>query len=163
MKTWIFACVCVLVFGLTVAALANDEGDQYDAMFMKPAIAANGALQKDVMGGSGRGGHGCRQVQAAFAKIEKFWAGKNADDAVMFAKNIQKAAGDVKEPQAKGDKDGAAAAAKMIAGQLRGLPYGPPDADGCSASTCTRSARSAQERVLKPEYRQKWGLRPIGG
>jgi cytochrome c556 len=120
MKTWIFACVSVLVFGLTVAALANDEGDKYDAMFMKPAIAANGAMQKDVMGDLGAAAMDAAKLQAAFANIEKFWAAKNVDDAVMFAKNIQKVAGDVKDAAGKGDKDGAAAAAKMIGANCGG-------------------------------------------
>lgn len=114
MKTWLFACMCVLVFGFTVAALANDEGDQYDMMFMKPAIAANMALQKDVTGDLGMAATDAGNLQAAFANIEKFWAAKNVNDAVGFAKNIQKLAGDVKDAAGKGDKDGAAAAAKMI-------------------------------------------------
>src|SRR5580698_1001733 len=106
MKTWLFACVCVLVFGLTVVAFANDEGDQYDAMFMKPAIAANMALQKDVMGDMGAAATDAGNVQAAFAKIEDYWAKKGgADDAVMFAKNIEAAAGAAQKAAAGGDKD----------------------------------------------------------
>jgi mono/diheme cytochrome c family protein len=81
---------------------------------MKPAIAANGAMQKDVMGDLGAAAMDAAKLQAAFANIEKFWAAKNVDDAVMFAKNIQKVAGDVKDAAGKGDKDGAVAAAKMI-------------------------------------------------
>jgi cytochrome c556 len=115
MKTWLFALVCVLVFGFTVAALANDEGDQYDMMFMKPAIAANMAMQKDVMGDLGMAATDAGNLQAASAKIEKFWAAKNVDDAVGFAKNVQKVAGQVKDAAGKGDKDGAVAAAGMIA------------------------------------------------
>jgi len=122
MKTWVFSCVCVLVFGLTVAALANDEGDAYDAMFMKPAIAANMALQKDVMGGDmGAAATDAGNLQAAFAKVEGFWSKKGgADDAVMFAKNIQAAAAATQKAAAAGDKDGAAAAAKMIAANCGG-------------------------------------------
>jgi hypothetical protein len=118
MKTWLFASVCVLVFGLTVVAFANDEGDQYDAMFMKPAIAVNMALQKDVMGGDmGMAAMDAANVKAAFAKVEGFWTKKGgADDAVMFAKNIQDAAAAAQKAAAAGDKDGAAAAAKTIAG-----------------------------------------------
>ena len=56
-------------------------------------------------------------VKAAFAKIEGFWTKKGgADDAVMFAKNIQDAAAATQKAAAAGDKDGATAAAKMIAG-----------------------------------------------
>ena len=56
-------------------------------------------------------------VQAAFAKIEGFWTKKGgADDAVMFAKNIQAAPQRPQKAAAAGDKDGAAAAAKTIAG-----------------------------------------------
>jgi cytochrome c556 len=121
MKTWVFACVCVLVFGLTVVALANDEGDQYDAMFMKPAIAANMALQKDVMGDLGAAATDAGNLQAAFAKIEGFWTKKGgADDAVMFAKNIEAAAAATQKAAAAGDKDGAAAAAKMVAANCGG-------------------------------------------
>jgi len=121
MKTWVFACVCVLVFGLTVVAFANDEGDQYDAMFMKPAIAANMAMQKDVMGDLGTAATDAGNLQAAFAKIEGFWTKKGgADDAVMFAKNVQAAAAATQKAAAAGDKDGAAAAAKMIAANCGG-------------------------------------------
>jgi mono/diheme cytochrome c family protein len=86
-------------------------------MFMKPAIAANMALQKDVMGGDmAATAKDAGDVQAAFAKVEGFWTKKGgADDAVGFAKAIQKAAGDVKDAAGKGDKDAATAAAKMIA------------------------------------------------
>jgi cytochrome c556 len=89
-------------------------------MYMKPAIAANMALQKDVMGDMGAAATDAGNLQAAFAKIEAFWAQKHADDAVMFAKNIQKAAGDTKAAAMGGDKDGAAAAAKMIAANCGG-------------------------------------------
>jgi hypothetical protein len=116
MKTWALLCTCVFVVGLAIAARANDEGDAYDMMFMKPAIAANMALQKDVMGGDmSATAKDAADLQAAFAKIEGFWSKKGADDAVGFAKNIQKAAGDVKDAAGKGDKDAATAAAKMIA------------------------------------------------
>jgi cytochrome c556 len=121
MKTWVFGCVCVLVFGLTVVALANDEGDQYDMMYMKPAIAANMAMQKAVMGGDlGAAATDAGNLQAAFAKIEAFWTEKHADDAVMFAKNIQKAAEDTKTAAMGGDKDATAAAAKMVAANCGG-------------------------------------------
>jgi hypothetical protein len=117
MKTWALLCTCVFVLGLAVAVKANDEGDAYDMMFMKPAIAANMALQKDVMGGDmAATAKDAGDLQAAFAKVEGFWTKKGgADDAVGFAKAIQKAAGDVKDAAGKGDKDGATAAAKMIA------------------------------------------------
>jgi cytochrome c556 len=117
MKTRFFVCTCALVFGLAVVAIANDEGDQYDAMFMKPAIAANMALQKDVMGGDmGMAAADAGTLQAAFAKVEGYWAKKGgADDAVGFAKAVEKSAGDVKSAATAGDKDAAAAAAKTIA------------------------------------------------
>jgi hypothetical protein len=132
MKTWALLCTCVFVLGLAVAAMANDEGDAYDMMFMKPAIAANMALQKDVMGGDmAATAKDAGDVQAAFAKVEGYWSKKGAaDDAVMFAKNVQKAAGDVKDAAGKGDKDGATAAAKMIA----------PNCGGCHMAHRTRTA-----------------------
>lgn len=118
MKTWALLCTCALVLGLAVAAMANDEGDAYDMMFMKPAIAANMALQKDVMGGDmAATAKDAGDLQAAFAKVEGFWTKKGgADDAVGFAKQIQKIAGDVKDAAGKGDKDAATADAKMIGG-----------------------------------------------
>ena len=63
------------LFGLTVAALANDEGDQYDKAFMKPAIAANAAMQKDVMGGDmGAAATDAGKLGDAFASVAGFWA-----------------------------------------------------------------------------------------
>jgi hypothetical protein len=122
MKTWVFACACVLVFGLTVAALANDEGDQYDKAFMKPAIAANAAMQKDVMGGDmDMAATDAGKLGDAFASVAGFWANKgNVLDAIKFAKNIQTAAAAVQKAAAAGDKDGAAAAAKMVAANCGG-------------------------------------------
>lgn len=117
MKTWALLCTCALVLGLAVAAMANDEGDAYDMMFMKPAIAANMALQKDAGTDLAAAAKDAGDVQAAFAKIEAYWAKKGgADDAVGFAKAIEKDAGDAKDAAGKGDKDAATAAAKMIAG-----------------------------------------------
>lgn len=121
MKTSAILCACALVLGLAVAAMANDEGDAYDAMFMKPAIAANGAMQKDVGMDLTAAAKDAGDVQAAFAKVEGYWSKKGgADDAVTFAKNIEKAAGDVKEAAGKGDKDAATAAAKSIAANCGG-------------------------------------------
>jgi hypothetical protein len=118
MKTWALFCACALLLGLGVAALANDEGDAYDMMFMKPAIAANMALQKDVMGGDmAATAKDAGDLQAAFVRVEGFWSKRGgSDDAVGFAKNLQKIAGDTKDAAGKGDKDAAAADAKMIAG-----------------------------------------------
>jgi len=121
MKTWALLCTCALVLGLAVAVMANDEGDAYDMMFMKPAIAANMALQKDVMTDMAATAKDAGDLQAAFAKVEGYWSKKGgADDAVMFAKNIEKAAGDVKDAAGKGDKDAAGTAAKGIAANCGG-------------------------------------------
>jgi len=121
MKTWALLCAFALVLGLAVTVMANDEGDAYDAMYMKPAIAANMALQKDVMTDMAATAKDAGDLQAAFAKIEGYWSKKGgADDAVMFAKNIEKAAGDVKDAAGKGDKDAAGTAAKSIAGSCGG-------------------------------------------
>ena len=116
MKTWALLCTCALVLGFAVAALANEEGDAYDMMYMKPAIAANMALQKNVGTDLSAAAMNAADLKAAFAKIEAFWAKKNASDAVGFAKNIQDAASKVQAAAGAGDKDGAAAAAKMIGG-----------------------------------------------
>ena len=131
MKTWALLCTCVFVLGLTLAARANDEGDAYDMMLMKPAIAANMALQKNVGTDLAAADKDAGDLQAAFAKIEGYWSKKGgADDAVMFAKNIEKAAGEVKDAAGKGDKDAAAAAAKMIA----------PNCGGCHMAHRTKTA-----------------------
>ena len=111
MKTWALLCTCVFVLGLAVVAMANEEGDAYDMMFMKPAIAANMALQKDVMADMAATAKDAGDLQAAFAK------------------NVEKAAGDVKDAAGKGDKDAAAAAAKMIA----------PNCGGCHMAHRTRA------------------------
>ena len=70
-------------------------------------------------------------LQAAFAKVEGFWTKKGgADDAVMFAKNIQAAAAATKRPQRRGDKDGDSCRRQDGCSQLRGVPHGAPDAHG---------------------------------
>lgn len=113
-------CVCALVLGLAVVAMANDEGDMYDAMYMKPAIAANMAMQKAVNADLPAAATAAANLQEAFAKIEAFWSMKGADDAVMFAKNIQNIAAEVKTDADKGDKDAAVAAAKMVGANCGG-------------------------------------------
>lgn len=115
MKTRFLVCLCILVFGVATVGLANEEGNRYDKTLMKPAVAANRALQKSLKTNLPAAAKDATTLQHAFAKIEVFWSKRGNQDGVTFAKNIQEAAEDVHKAAAAGNKAEAVAAAKMIA------------------------------------------------
>ena len=116
MKMRFFLCAAVLLFGFAAAGSADQTTDQY-SMLMKPAAAANAALQKSVMAGDWAAvSTGATDVQNAFAKIEAFWTMRGATDAVGFAKAVQTAAKDTHDAAAAGNADAATAASKKIGG-----------------------------------------------
>src|SRR5215471_5330317 len=116
MKMRFFLCACVLVLGFAAVGSADETSDY--SMLMKPAVAANMALQKAVMGADwAAAATSATDVQNAFAKIEAFWTKRGgADDAVGFAKNVQAAAKETHDAAAAGNADAATAAAKKIGG-----------------------------------------------
>ena len=131
MKTRFLLCACALMLGLAIVGFADSAADQYD-LLMKPAIAANMALQKNVATDLAATAMNATDLQAAFAKIEAYWAMKNVADAQMFAKNIQQAAADVHTAAVAGNKDDAAAAAKKIGANCGGchMAHRNREADG---------------------------------
>ena len=113
MKIRFFLCACVLLLGFAAAGSADEATDQY-SMLMKPAVAANAALQKVVASDLAATATNATDVQNAFAKIEEFWAKRGVADAQGFAKNVQAAAKEVHDAAAAGNGDAAQAAAKKL-------------------------------------------------
>jgi hypothetical protein len=101
------------------AAMLTSAQDDYPAL-MKAAVAANGALQKSVASDPTSVADNATKTKEAFAKIEAYWAKKNASDAVTFAKNIEAAADDAHMAAMAGKQDDAAAAAKKIGANCGG-------------------------------------------
>jgi hypothetical protein len=101
------------------AATITSAQDDYPAL-MKAAVAANGGLQKSVASDPGSVADNAMKTKEAFAKIEAFWAKKNASDAVTFAKNIEADADDAHAAAMAGKADDASAAAKKIGANCGG-------------------------------------------
>ena len=113
MKLRFLLCSCVLLVGFA-AAVSADETSDY-AMLMKPAAAANQALQKAVMAPDlAAAATSAADLQNDFAKIEEFWTKRGTSDAVTVAKNVQAVAKEVHDAAAAGNADAAQAAAKKI-------------------------------------------------
>jgi hypothetical protein len=120
MKVWVAVFACAAMLAIAGAAFADAITDEY-SMLMKPAGAANVALQKAIMDGDmATAASKAGEVQSDFAKIEQFWAKTNTMDAVNFAKAVQAAAKDVQTAASAGNKDAAAAAAMKIGGSCGG-------------------------------------------
>ena len=113
MKLRFCVCAVTLCLIMTAAVFADQVSEDYSKL-MKPAAAANGALQKSVDADLSAAATNAKDVQADFAKIEEFWAKRGVADAQGFAKNIQSAAADAASAAAAGNKEAAAAAAKKI-------------------------------------------------
>jgi len=114
MKLRFYLCTCaLLLLAFAGAGLADETTDQY-SMLMKPAAAANAAMQKSVAGDLGSAAANAATVQSDFAKIEAFWTMRGASDAVGFAQNVQAAAKQVQDAAAAGDMAAAQAAAKKV-------------------------------------------------
>jgi len=119
MKKSLLASVLVLAFAVAGFAAPLDTAFQD---MMKKAVAANGALTKAVMGADWAGAATQASAdQDAFKAIEDYWKKKGgADDAVMFAANIEAAAKEVHDAAAAGNADAATAAQKKIGANCGG-------------------------------------------
>jgi hypothetical protein len=114
MKIRFYLCTCALLLVCAAAGFADEVTDQYD-LLMKPAAAANAALQKNVTAGDWAAtATSATDVQNAFAKIEAFWTARGVADAQGFAKAVQAAAKDTHDAAAAGNADAAKAAAMKI-------------------------------------------------
>ena len=100
-------------------ALADETTDAY-AKLMKPAAAANGALQKSLQADLAAAAGHAADVKAKFQEIEQFWAKRGTADAQTFSKNIQAAADKVAAAAKAGQKEEALAAAKEIGANCQG-------------------------------------------
>src|ERR1043165_8710258 len=102
-----FGVVAVALLLVSTAGGFSDQVSEDYSKLMKPAAAANGALQKSVDADLSAAAMNAKEVQANFAKVEEFWSKRGVADAQGFAKNIQSAAADVASAAAAGDKEGA--------------------------------------------------------
>ena len=97
------------------AALADEISDQY-RLLMRPAAAANMALQRVVMEGDlAAVATNATGLQAAFARIEAFWTQRGTADAMQFAKNVQAVGKEVQDAATAGNREATVAAAGRIA------------------------------------------------
>jgi cytochrome c556 len=119
MKTRFVLCSAALLLVASAGVFADEATDAYSKL-MKPAAAANGAMQKNVDGDLAMAATNAKDVQMAFAKIEDFWAKRGTADAQMFAKNVQMVAADVESAAKAGNKEAASAAAKKIGANCGG-------------------------------------------
>ena len=119
MKTKKITVVLAASALVLAAATLTRAQDDYPTL-MKAAVAANGALQKSVASDPGSVADNATKTKEAFAKIEAYWAKKNASDAVTFAKNIEADADDAHAAAAAGKPDDAGAAAKKIGANCGG-------------------------------------------
>ena len=86
---------------------------------MKPAAAANGALQKNLQADLSAAAASAAEVKSKFHAIEQFWAKRGAPDAQTFAKNIQDAADQIAAAASAGRKEEALAAQSRSAPTAR--------------------------------------------
>jgi hypothetical protein len=107
------------LLSISAAVMADDATDEYKKL-MQPAAATNVNLQKVVQTDLAATAQAATDMQAAFAKVEAYWAQKNTADAVGFAKGAQAAAKEVHDAAAAGNKDAAVAAAGKIAANCAG-------------------------------------------
>jgi cytochrome c556 len=110
--TMAWAAFCVPVF-------ADEATEQFKAL-MKPAAAANGALQKTLQADLSAAAASAAEVKSKFHAIEQFWAKRGAPDAQTFAKNIQDAADQIAAAASAGRKEEALAAAKQVGSNCQG-------------------------------------------
>ena len=108
-----------LLLAMSVIGSADEAVDEYSKL-MKPAAAANGALQKSVETDLAAAASSAAEVKAAFQQIEQFWAKRGVADAQEFAKNVQQAADEAHAAAKAGNKEGAMAAAKKIGANCQG-------------------------------------------
>jgi hypothetical protein len=113
MKIRICVWVCAVLLAGSGAAFADELTDQY-RLLMRPAAAANMALQGSLQGDLAAVAKNAADMQAAFARIEAFWTARNTADAMGFAKNVQAVAREVQDAATAGNREAAAAAAGRI-------------------------------------------------
>src|ERR1700721_2558158 len=111
MKKRVVLCTSVLLFACAIVGFAApvDEAGYPDAM--KKAVAANRSLQMSIMMADWPSvATNATAVQGDFKDIEAFWKARGgADDAVMFAANIETAAKATHDAAAAGKADDATA------------------------------------------------------
>jgi hypothetical protein len=104
---------------VSAAGFADELTDQY-ALLMKPAAAANMALQRVMATDLAAAATNAGELQAAFAKIEAFWTARNTADAIQFAKNVQAVAKEVQDAATAGNSEATVAAARRIGANCMG-------------------------------------------
>ena len=116
MKKRVVLCTSVLLFVCAIVGFAAPVDDSAYPDMMKKAVAANRALQMSIMMADWPSvATNATAVQGDFKDIEAFWKARGgADDAVMFAANIETAAKATHDAAAAGKADDATAAAKGI-------------------------------------------------
>jgi hypothetical protein len=119
MRIRILLCAGAILLVTSAALFADDATDEYKKL-MRPAAQANMALQSAAKTDLAATAKAAVDMQAAFAKIEEYWAKSNTSDAVDFAKQAQAAAKDVETAANAGDKDATAAAASKIGATCAG-------------------------------------------
>jgi len=119
MKLRVSLCVCAVLLTVSAAGFADEITDQY-SMLMKPAAAANMALQRVMGTDLAAAATQAAELQAAFAKIEAFWTERGTADAIQFAKNVQAVAKEVQDAATAGNQEATAAAARRIGANCQG-------------------------------------------
>lgn len=112
-------CLSLAISVFCLSALADEATDQFKTL-MKPAAAANGAMQKSIQADLAAAAGSAAEVQAKFHGIEQFWTKRGAQDAQTFARNIQGAAAKVEAAAKAGNKEEAMTAAKQIGANCMG-------------------------------------------
>lgn len=119
MKMKITLCVGAVLLIASAVLFADEATDEYKKL-MQPGARANMALQAAVKTDLYATILDAVDTEAAFAKIEAYWAQKNTDDAVGFAKQVESSAKAVEMAARAGDRDAATAAASKIAAGCAG-------------------------------------------
>jgi hypothetical protein len=114
MKIKVWLCALVLLLMAAAVVSADEATDEYKKL-MQPAAMANMNLQKSVKTDLAAAAKDAADMQAAFAKIEGYWAKQNTADAVTAAKNAQAVAQEIHAAAAAGNMDAAVAAAGKVA------------------------------------------------
>jgi cytochrome c556 len=111
-RVLLYAFAVLLV---AASAISADEATDEYKKLMTPAATANMTLQKAVQTDLAATAKSAGEMQAAFAKIEDYWAKHNTADAVAAAKSAEAVAKEIQEAAAAGNKDAAVAAAGKVA------------------------------------------------
>jgi hypothetical protein len=132
MKKRVTVCTSILMLAVAMVGFAAPADSDYPTM-MKSAVAARGALNMAIMMMDWPTvATQATNVQTQFKAIEDFWTKRgNAQDAIGFAANIEKAAAATHDAAVAGNAAGASDAAKGIAANCGGchMAHRGPKAD----------------------------------